>query len=762
MPDYDFHQLSAHDLEILTRDLFQAEWRVAIENFKAGKDGGVDLRYAQGPSNVVIQVKHYHKTGFDGLCRDLAKEAVKVEKLGPSRYILVTSVPLSPGNKTTIANIFAPGRLLEQDIVGQEGLNNLLGRYPDIEGKHFKLWLASRAVLDRVLHNAAVTKSEFKAKRVYEQAKRYVESSAYSDALRLLAKKGVVIIAGPPGVGKTTLADLVLYSHLEKGYQAIIVDRDVEEAARLFQPGAPQIFYFDDFMGATYLGENGLATRNDDRVLLDFIGMVRANSSSRLVLTTREHIYSQAISRSERLRNSEIDDYRVVLQMPAYSALQRARILYNHLYFSELPVEYRNELLRNNFYLQIVKHEKFNPRLIEWLSTFRRVKEHGPSQYQAFISRLLADPSEIWRHAYDHQISEASRSLLLTLLSTEGKISSANLRIAFDNLHAHRARRYRFQTAPGDLNGAIRDLNGSFIKPSGADGYEVLDPSVLDLMNTIVREETHNAVDMVAGASDFSQIQQVWKLAESAGGHPIVAALAANQSRIVERYELLAMRNRRRQTGRGFSYHGTTFESRLLTTIKMANAMPGGPIEVFLGKLYARVGEEHRQSGPILTDVAEVLRAVDLCKNLSHGTLDQIAVELTTAALEDAKTHCTGGELTELVGALDTEGDAESPIMQGLRLAFEAYETKSFRDELSDCRSTEEFDRMLEDLDLFQTYIGADVDELVKRVKEVQDEWESEHYHERDDDEGRYSGRSEGPYIDQEVLEMFNTLRSES
>ena len=163
-----------------------------------------------------------------------------------------------------------------------------------------------------------------------------------------------------------------------------------------------------------------------------------------------------------------------------------------------------------------------------------------------------------------------------------------------------------------------------------------------------------------------------------------------------------------------------------------------------------------------LTDIAEVLRAVDQCKNLSHATLDQIAGELTNAALEDAKTHCTGGELAELVGALDTEGDAESPIMQGLRLAFEAYENKSFHDELSDCRSTEEFDRMLEDLDLFQTYIGTDVDELVKRVKEAQDEWESEHYTERDDDEGRYSGRSEGPYIDHEVAEMFNTLRSES
>ncbi len=46
MPDYDFHQLSSYDLEILTRDLLQAHWGVTIESFKIGKDGGIDLRYA--------------------------------------------------------------------------------------------------------------------------------------------------------------------------------------------------------------------------------------------------------------------------------------------------------------------------------------------------------------------------------------------------------------------------------------------------------------------------------------------------------------------------------------------------------------------------------------------------------------------------------------------------------------------------------------------------------------------------------------------
>ena len=46
MPRYDFRSLSSQDFEELVRDLLQAEWKVALEAFKAGRDAGIDLRYA--------------------------------------------------------------------------------------------------------------------------------------------------------------------------------------------------------------------------------------------------------------------------------------------------------------------------------------------------------------------------------------------------------------------------------------------------------------------------------------------------------------------------------------------------------------------------------------------------------------------------------------------------------------------------------------------------------------------------------------------
>src|SRR5207237_5124821 len=144
------------------------------------------------------------------LLQEVKREAAKVKKLNPAQYVFATTVPLSPTDKDRIIEIIGPTFLVSGDVLGPAELNNLLGQHPEIETKHFKLWLASTAVLQRVLHNAEVTRSAFKVRQVYQQARRYVMSRAYHQALEMLDKERVVIVAGPPGIGKTSLADLLL------------------------------------------------------------------------------------------------------------------------------------------------------------------------------------------------------------------------------------------------------------------------------------------------------------------------------------------------------------------------------------------------------------------------------------------------------------------------------------------------------------------------------------------------------------------------
>ena len=274
MASYDFKQLSPHDLEVLARDLLQAEWGVTLESFKSGRDGGVDLRYAKAGADLVVQCKHYVESGVRGLLRALRSEAEKVRSLGPERYAVVTSVALSPNDKAKIVDIIGPTALASADVFGADDLNNLLGRHPQVERSHFKLWLASRAVLDRVVNNAVVTQTEFRVREVYEEVRRYVQSDVYPKAVGLLEEHGVVIVAGPPGVGKTTLANLLLYRHVESGFRAVVVQR-IGEALEMFQEGERQVFYFDDFLGRTFLGDRqGGVEDYDRRALVEFLRMV--------------------------------------------------------------------------------------------------------------------------------------------------------------------------------------------------------------------------------------------------------------------------------------------------------------------------------------------------------------------------------------------------------------------------------------------------------------------------------------------------------
>ncbi len=168
MPRYDFKSLSSQDFEELVRDLLQAEWNVALEAFKTGRDSGIDLRYAPSDDGAtIIQCKHYASLGFNKLLANLRdNERPKVERLNPKRYIVVTSVGLTPANKDEVVNALAPFVLNAHDVLGADDLEGLLSRHPGVERVNFKLWLTSTGVLERVLHNAELCQTDFEVGRI--------------------------------------------------------------------------------------------------------------------------------------------------------------------------------------------------------------------------------------------------------------------------------------------------------------------------------------------------------------------------------------------------------------------------------------------------------------------------------------------------------------------------------------------------------------------------------------------------------------------
>ncbi|MBR0692557.1 restriction endonuclease [Bradyrhizobium lablabi] len=157
MPAYDFTRLSAFDFEELILDLLQADWKASFEIFTPGRDGGVDLRaFSDSKEETIVQCKHMPNTMFAKLLAHLKKEELpKVRALAPKRYVLATSLGLSPANTKALAKLFKPYLKRQSDVYGRDRINALLCRHKKVETANFKLWLTSTAVLQRVRQTAS-------------------------------------------------------------------------------------------------------------------------------------------------------------------------------------------------------------------------------------------------------------------------------------------------------------------------------------------------------------------------------------------------------------------------------------------------------------------------------------------------------------------------------------------------------------------------------------------------------------------------------
>ena len=724
---YDFHQLSPYEFELLTRDLLQAEWGLTLESFKSGKDGGIDFRYAGMGANTIVQCKHYLISGFAKLRESMNSEREKVHRLTPSRYVLVTSVPLSPANKVEITRIVDQSILASADVIGSDDLNNLLGKHPDIEQRHFKLWLASRTVLDRVIHNASVTRSEFKAELIYDEAKKYVQTDAYRKARDLITEHNVVVVVGPPGVGKTTLANLLLYEHLAHEYQAIVLQEGVKEGLDLFQKGVKQVFHFDDFLGSTFLGDtNGALSLNKDQALIDFFQLVQRTPETRLIVTTRDHILAQAILLSEKLRHANLDTFKVELRLSSFSIDEKARILYNHLCFSNLQYEYLKEILSQDFYLEIVKHENFNPRVVDWLSSYSRVKNVSIGEYRTFVKNLLDNPSEIWRDAYERQISDAARSLLLTLYSLGGRTNLISLEQDFVRLHERRCTTYGFRRNPEDFRDSLKELSEAFVMLEPDSGIQVLDPSILDVLNSVVRDIPQNALDIVLGANELSQIAQVWRLANALDGTPIRRTLEDNTLKLVEKLrEFVAVGSESDERERRIKIRIEIAKSFPLI-YEMAEAIPSDHLVDIVNVYFEELTRNWDSRGLSIDEGRKLLNLLEESKSLTHIEVSGMKNAVWNAILRTIEEE--GAWLVELIDMMPMIEDLEDSahVLSVIRSAMVKYEEEVFNDELSQCNSTNDFDDFEGLLDALQDFAKVEVADMLDRTFDAREEFVKE------------------------------------
>ena len=433
MSDYTFISLNDKEFESLSIDLLSIVENERIERFKHGRDGAVDGRFFTNQrKEVVIQCKHWVRSGLKALIRHLKNsELEKIKSLRPSRYILVTSIELSRYNKSTIAKLLSPYILSEKDIYGKEDLNDLLSTNPEIEKKHYKLWLSSINILNSILNNAILGRSAFKLDEIKDRSSKYVLTESYDKALEILESLHTVIIKGIPGIGKTALAENLCLFYIRNGFKLCYIQDSITEAESLFLPSKRQVFYFDDFLGSNYLTA---LNRHEDSSILTFIRRIGKDNRKRFILTSRTNILNQGKTFSDLFDIENIQRNEFEISLTSLTNLVKAKILYNHIWFSELNEEFIEEIYWEKRYRKIIKHRNYNPRLISFITDRYKITDIDPPEYWSHINKTLSNPANIWYHLFNNQIDEIARMIICLVVFNGTRIKELDLEAAIREL----------------------------------------------------------------------------------------------------------------------------------------------------------------------------------------------------------------------------------------------------------------------------------------------------------------------------------------
>ncbi|MFI9587845.1 restriction endonuclease [Streptomyces sp. NPDC052236] len=415
-PDYDFASLSPYDFEVFVRDLLSAQDRLIYSTYRVGADGGIDLKAVTDKGWVVAQCKHTPSADKSSVLRAARKEAGKAAGMGftPVRYVFVTSAELTPGTEKETQEALA-GVADTVEVYGRGWLNAVLALHPEVERRHFKLWISSTQAVRAMMQDGVFLRGESRIQRIERNYLRFVHHATCSVAELALEEHGCVLLSGAPGAGKTTIAEYLLLLWWHRGFRVVVDPRTVDQWWAWLGDDTPTVFFFDDAWGQTRHQDHG--SRHHDSDMSEFIESIverrsGSTASKVLIMTSRAQVLQDTVRLSDASRRAveRLAHCHVPVERLPYDV--RGRMLFNHVHLSITNPQTRQDLSFGSWWHRVAGHQNYSPRLIEIV--VQRNKAKSAQDLIADLEDALENPHEIWGASF-RALASIDQQLLLTM-----------------------------------------------------------------------------------------------------------------------------------------------------------------------------------------------------------------------------------------------------------------------------------------------------------------------------------------------------------
>ena len=427
--NYDFSALSDIEFEQLVNKLLIGKTRV-VEQYAEGRDNGIDGLVREISNDAHIQAKHYLRSGFNQLKNKIEKEELpKLQKKSIPCYVLATSLNLSQSQAETLRALIKTA-VHDVIVLGAASINSLLDNDPVTLKSTVKLWAANAELVRRILKPANMN-CFYELQSRWECSNNvFVRTPDVKNVVDSLEKNHVAVIAGEPGVGKTTLAEYISLLYYKEGFEVHFFEGEFShDDYDLTDTEKKIIFYYDDFLGSTYYD---CYSGKQDSLIVNFIKRVSKEPNKRFILTSRTNIIQKACLYSEKYQDYGLAKQAYIVNVGAYSRLTKARILYNHLRNSNVVDDEIAALIKNKKYWEILNHRNFNPRLIRFITKRENFDDSQQVKYLEFVRDSMNNPKEIWAKCFTKQLDVSQRLLVQLVVANGGRVQEDVLKSAYN------------------------------------------------------------------------------------------------------------------------------------------------------------------------------------------------------------------------------------------------------------------------------------------------------------------------------------------
>ena len=484
MPKYDFHnQMEPHEFQRFAVDIIDTREKTHFEVFSEGKDLGIDA-YKKTKNGITTIVQAKRTENFKDLLKVLKNsELAKIKKLNPDRYILITSSTISKTQKPKIIELLSPYIKNSDDIISKEDLNKYLTKekYKKIELNYPSLWFNSANTflkeMSDVVNHSIYEESLDELEKVKQSMKNYVIPENFSTIISNLENDRVILIAGNPGIGKTSLGRAIVSYYIIKDYE-LIYTKEIDKANQVYKRDGKQIFFLDDYWGSSFKDKNYSHIENTK--FINFVDKISKTNNKILVITSRDYIIKQVDNDLKRILGNK--EY--LLDIKKISLNLRYKILYKYLSTSNINYSYIEYILENPE--MIIKHNNFNPRIIEMYINSDFHLEVTKYKYLEYLIETLDSPISFLDEVYQKQTKEA-QLLLYLMLTIEPPILLEDLEEVYLNILNSSNKNYNNY----NLENIISQLEKNFIRTYYINNKGI----VIDFINNSIIDYLYDCKD---------------------------------------------------------------------------------------------------------------------------------------------------------------------------------------------------------------------------------------------------------------------------